>query len=67
MDRMQDHPLFSHPQVEEILTRAGYSQHQIAALLEDLPDPFDPERDKDILGRHGISLGGVMDRLGSSP
>jgi hypothetical protein len=67
MDRMQDHPLFSHPQVEEILTRAGYSQDQIAALLEDLPDPFDPERDKDILGRHGISLGGVMDRLGSSP
>jgi hypothetical protein len=67
MAPMQDLPLFSHRQVEGILTKAGYSQNQIAALLEELPDPFDPERDKEILSRHGISLGNVMDRMGGSP
>jgi hypothetical protein len=59
--------LISHDEVERVLRRAGYSPQQIEHVLRDLPDPIDTERDRAELFKHGISLGGLMDRMSSSP
>jgi hypothetical protein len=59
--------VFSHAEVERTLRRAGYSQEQIDDLLRDLPDPVDSERDAETLLKHGVSMGGLMDRMGGSP
>jgi hypothetical protein len=57
----------SHVDVESILRRAGYSQEQIEAVLRDVPDPVDTDRDSEAFFRHGISIGSLMDRRGGSP
>lgn len=59
--------LVSHAQAEQILRRAGYSPEQIEDVLRDLPDPIDPDRDSEVLFKHGITQGGLMDRMGGSP
>jgi hypothetical protein len=59
--------LVSHAEAERILRNAGYSPQQITYALRDLPDPIDSERDAEVLFRHGISTGGLMDRMGGSP
>ena len=64
---MQNRRLFSHDEAERTLRRAGYSDEQIADVLRDLPDPIDTERDAEALLRHGVSVGGLMDRMGGSP
>jgi hypothetical protein len=40
---------------------------QIEDVLRDVPDPIDSERDAEALFQHGISVGGLMDRMGGSP
>jgi hypothetical protein len=57
----------SHAEAERILRSAGYSSEQIEDVLRDVPDPIDSERDAEALFRHGISVGGLMDRMGGSP
>ena len=64
---MEQRRLITHAEAEQILRKAGYSQEQIDEALRDLPDPFDTERDAEALFRHGITAGGLMDRMGGSP
>jgi len=49
------------------LRRAGYSEQTIDALDAELHDPVDIDRDANVFLRHGITLGGVIDRMGGSP
>ena len=67
IDRVEQRRLVSHAEAERILRNAGYSPQQIAAALRDVPDPIDSERDAEALFQHGISVGGLMDRMGGSP
>jgi hypothetical protein len=64
---MEMRRLLSHAEVEQILRRAGYPPERIEAVLRDVPDPVDTDRDAEALFRHGISAGGLMDRMGGSP
>jgi uncharacterized membrane protein YebE (DUF533 family) len=50
-----------------VLRRAGYSEQTVAALDAELNDPVDIDRDADVLLRHGITVDGVIDRMGGSP
>ena len=64
---MQQRRLIAHAEAERILRKAGYSQEEIDDALRDLPDPIDAERDNEALFKHGITAGGLMDRMGGSP
>lgn len=57
----------SHEELTQVLRRAGYSDEFIRELLRQLPDPFDLERDGQILGRYGLSEELLRDRMGGSP
>jgi hypothetical protein len=63
------HPpvLRSHEEVARILHRAGYSDELISEVLGQLPDPIDPDRDREILARYALNPEGLMDRMGGSP
>jgi hypothetical protein len=51
----------------EVLRRAGYSEQTVAALDAELDDTVDVDRDANVFLRHGITLDGVIDRMGGSP
>ena len=57
----------SHEQFTRVLRRAGYSDEFIRAVLSQLEDPIDLQRDEQTLARHGLSGERLMDRLGSGP
>jgi hypothetical protein len=60
--------MVSHAQAERTLRGAGYSQEFIDDVLRDFPDPFDSEREGEALfTKYGLSIGGMMDRMGGSP
>lgn len=59
--------LVSHADAQQILQRAGYSEAQIEEVLRDVPDPIDTKRDGELLFRHGISAGSLMEQMGGSP
>jgi hypothetical protein len=59
--------LYSHTEAEEMLRRAGYSQQLIEAVLRDVPDPIDPDRDDEAFFKHGLSFDSLIDRIGGSP
>jgi hypothetical protein len=59
--------LISHADAEQMLRRAGYSQGLIDDVLREVPDPIDAERDGEVLFKHGISAGSLMQVMGSSP
>jgi hypothetical protein len=59
--------LISHTEAAQVLRRAGYSHEEIDAMLRQLPDPIDRERDGPTLTKLGLSLGALMDRRGGSP
>ena len=63
----RDSGLRSHREMARVMRRAGYSDEFINDVLAQLPDPFDLERDQQILGRYGLSSERLMDRLGGSP
>jgi hypothetical protein len=67
IDQVEPRRLVPHADAERILRNAGYSPQQIEDTLRDVPDPIDSERDAEALFRHGISVGGLMDRMGGSP
>jgi hypothetical protein len=62
-----DPALRSHEEAARVLRRAGYSDEFIHKVLSQLPDPFDVQRDQEILGRYGLSPERLMDRRGGSP
>jgi hypothetical protein len=49
------------------LRHAGYSDEFIGEVLSQLPDPFDLQRDQQILARYGLDPELLMDRMGGSP
>ncbi len=57
----------SHEEVARILHRLGYSDAFIRDVLSQLPDPIDPDRDQQILGRYGLTTERLMEQMGSSP
>jgi hypothetical protein len=59
--------LYSHAEAARFLRRAGYSDEFIDEVLSQVPDPIDPRRDQEILGRYGLTAEQMMDRMGSSP
>jgi len=59
--------LRSHEHARQAFRRAGYSDEFISEVLSQLPDPFDLERDREVLGRYGLTTERLMDRMGGSP
>jgi hypothetical protein len=59
--------LVSHSEVARFLGKFGYSAQLIGDVLQDLPDPIDPERVTEVFSQHGITIGGLMDQMGASP
>jgi len=59
--------LRSHEEAVRVLRRTGYSDESIREILRELPDPFDLERDRELLARYGVSQELLMDRIGGSP
>ena len=64
---MSEPGIISHEQMTRMLRGAGYSEEFISEVLRQLPDPFDAEREGNILGRYRLSLERLMDRMGGSP
>lgn len=57
----------SHEEAARLLRHAGYSNEFIGEVLSQLPDPFDLQRDQQILARYGLDPELLMDRMGGSP
>jgi hypothetical protein len=49
------------------LRRARVAKDTIEALERELPDPVDFDRDGNLLLAHGLTVDGLMDRMGASP
>jgi hypothetical protein len=63
----RDGGLRSHTKAARVLRRAGYPDAFIREVLGQLTDPFDIQRDQQILARYRLSPERLMDRLGGSP
>lgn len=50
-----------------VLRRCGVSEQTVQAPDAALDDPVDLERDADLFFRYGITLEGLVDRMGGSP
>ena len=50
-----------------VLRRGGIHQDVINAVMADLPDVIDLDRDRPVYERHGITLGRLLENLGDSP
>jgi hypothetical protein len=50
-----------------VLKRCGLAGGLIKELLDQLPDPIEAVRDQDLLGRYGVTIEQLMDRMGASP
>jgi hypothetical protein len=59
--------MISKSEARSLLRRVGMSEERIAAVLAELPDPFDADLEEPVLARHGITSGKLMDTLGGSP
>ena len=59
--------LRSKTDVLSMLRCAGVADATIRAIDDELDDPVDPERGGNVFLRHGLTLGGLMDRRGASP
>lgn len=62
-----DPALRSHEEAAGVFRRAGYSEEFISEVLGQLSDPFDLQRDQQILARYGLNRELLMDRMGGSP
>jgi hypothetical protein len=49
------------------LRRLGFTAAQIDELFSRLDDPIDLDRDGELLQRHGITRGHLIDLMGGSP
>lgn len=59
--------VITHAEVGQVLKRSGLDPEVIDDILADLPDPVDVDQAEPIFQAHGITLTGLMDRLGGSP
>jgi hypothetical protein len=50
-----------------VLRRAGIPEETVQALSAVLADPVDLRRDGNLLGRYGIDVNRLTDRMGGSP
>jgi hypothetical protein len=66
-DMSDDGDLRAKREVLAVLRRAALPESTVQALDAALVDPVDLRRDGDLLSRHGISLDGLIDRMGGSP
>lgn len=57
----------SHEEAARVFRRAGYSDEFIREVLRQLPDPFDLQRDRQILARYGLTPERLTGRIGGSP
>jgi len=64
---MNERDLRRKADVLEVLRRAGVPEETIRALDAELDDPVDVGRDANLLARHGVTLGLLVDRMGGSP
>ena len=64
---MSERDLRRKADVLEVLRRAGVPEETIRALDAELEDPVDVQRDANLLARHGVTLGLLVDRMGGSP
>lgn len=62
-----DRDLRSKPEVLAVLRSAGVPEDTVQALNAALKDPVDLRRDGSLLTRYGITLDGLIDRMGGSP
>jgi hypothetical protein len=67
MEDRQAPRLISHDEVECFLRKFGYSPERVRDVLRDLPDPVDIDRAREVASKHGITIGGLIDRMGGSP
>jgi hypothetical protein len=49
------------------LRRLGFTVPQIDEIFSHLDDPIDVDRDGEMLQRHGITRGHLVDDMGGSP
>jgi hypothetical protein len=57
----------SKAEAARVLRRVGLDDQRLSALLDELPDPIDFDRDAPILVRHGITRDRLNDLMGGSP
>jgi hypothetical protein len=55
------------PSVLAVLRRTAIPEQAVQALSAALEDSVDLRRDGNLLGRYGITLDGLIDRMGGSP
>lgn len=58
---------YSKAEANTFLRRFGVAQERIDAMLAELADPIDLERDNLVLERHGVTVSDLMEMMGSSP
>jgi hypothetical protein len=66
-DEPQPDNTLSKAEAGRVLRRLGYTVPQIEELFSQLDDPIDVDRDGEVLQRHGITRGHLMDDMGGSP
>lgn len=54
-------------QAAKVLRNAGIPADQIKEVPAELPDPFYLKDAERIFARHGLTRGGLIDRMGGSP
>ncbi|MGH2910025.1 MAG: hypothetical protein ACRDK8_12075 [Solirubrobacteraceae bacterium] len=64
---MEKRNLVPHAEAAKVLRWAGLPRERIDAVLRDLPDPIDIERDANALAKHGVSRESLIARMGGSP
>ena len=65
---MSEHSvMLSKAESAKVLRRAGIPEAEIEELFAQLPDPFDLDREQNILARHGVTREGLVDQMGGSP
>jgi hypothetical protein len=66
-DESQPKNTVSKAEGARVLRRLGFTTGQIDELFSELDDPIDVDRDGEVLQRHGITRGHLIDDMGGSP
>jgi hypothetical protein len=63
----QDFPKTSRAELVRMLQRVGYPANLIEEIAAQVGDPVDPELDREILERYGVTRGHLSELMGASP
>jgi hypothetical protein len=63
----QDLHKSSRAEFARMLQRVGYPANVIEEIAAQVGDPVDPDRDRRILERYGVTLGHLSELMGASP